>query len=448
MKIVKTTVTFCLTLFCSLSAFSQDTIIFNLNQVIQYGLQHNTSVINAAEEITYQQKQTKVTQSNYLPQVTSSADYRYNINLPVSILPGDVFGQPNNTPLEIQMGTKNALQAGINITQPLLAPTVIADLNTSVVNEKVAENQLASTRKNTALNIKSAYFNVLLAAENVKVSSSVYNLYLQLVEITKSRYKNHLITEQDYQRILNKMHNQKTQVSIDSLSRENALDELKLKMNYPREKTLLVADSSLLNLADLQYENYVKSYDIHKIPDYQTVKLQLDLNYAEQEKIKKEYLPSLNAYGFLGTQYYDAVFQPFQHDLRWHKQSYIGMQLKVPVFDGLSKKREKESLLINMDKLNRKKEALEATIDQQADILKNKIDISLRSAYVKKSDFNISKTDYEITVKNYRTGLADLSDVVNAELDMNMKRQTYLNALFQVLQAEMNYENLTASYDM
>ena len=437
----------CFLLISLPSLRAQDTLVYDLDQAIEYGLQHNTDVINAAGEIAYRQMQTKVTASGYLPQITSSADYRYNINLPVSILPGDVFGQPNNTPLEIQMGTKNAIQAGINITQPLLAPTVLADLNTSDIQEKVAENQLTSSRKNTALDIKAAYFKVLLAEENLKLSASAYKVYQQMVAVTKSRYENNLITEQDYQRTINKMQNRSMQVRIDSLTKENALRELKIKMNYPDNKTLYIADSSILKLANLQFEKYVKPYDINKIPDYQSVKLQLDLNYAQQKKIKKEYLPSLNAYGFVGTQYYDDVFQPFQNDLRWHKQSYVGIRLKVPVFDGLSKNREKESLLISMDKLNRKKQNLENTIARQAQILKNKIDISLKSAHVQKSDFQIARSDYQIAIKNYKTGLADLGDVVNAELDMNMKQQSYLNALYQVLQSEIDYDNLTATYN-
>jgi len=447
MKPVKTIITICILLISSYSVSAQDTIVYDLDQAIEYGLQHNTSVINAAGEISYRQMQTKVTASGYLPQITSSADYRYNINLPVSILPGEAFGQPNNTPLEIQMGTKNAVQAGINIIQPLLAPSVLADLNTSGIQVKVAENQLAATRKNTALNIKAAYFKVLLAGENLKLSTAVYKLYLQMAEVTKSRYKNNLITEHDYQRTINKMQNRRMQVRIDSLTKENARHELKIKMNYPDDKTLYIADSSILNLADLQFEQYIKPYDINKIPDYQSVKLQLDLNYAQQARVKKEYLPSLNAYGFVGTQYYDAVFQPFQHDLRWHKQSYVGVRLKLPVFDGLSKSREKESLLISRDKLSRQKQTLENTIDRQAQILKNKIDISLKSAHVQKSDFQIAGSDYQIAIKDYKTGLANLGDVLNAELDMNMKQQSYLNALFQVLQAVIDYENLTATYD-
>ena len=135
-----------------------------LNEAIRYGLGHHRTIENQRKTIEYMQWQTKIQQSAFLPKLQSSADYRRNTNLPVSVLPGDAFGQ-QDTPLEIQMGTKNAIQAGLNIHQSVYDAGKFSMIRQTEINTRISKNELDKTRKRIAINIKQAYFQVMYYKE-------------------------------------------------------------------------------------------------------------------------------------------------------------------------------------------------------------------------------------------------------------------------------------------
>ncbi|HYW96642.1 MAG TPA: TolC family protein, partial [Bacteroidales bacterium] len=280
---------------------------------------------------------------------------------------------------------------------------------------------------------------VILNREKYKLSHTNLNLYMDLADINRNLHQNQLTDSLSASEWDVKYSNQQDQVHIDSLNMVNALNNLKLAMNFPPGTTLQISDT-LVTAMDKKVIS--TRYHTEDLPAYRSVVLELQLNKSRQQQVKRGYYPVLNAYGFVGSQYYDDTFSPFTNSLRWHKQTYVGLKIELPVFDGLQKSRENAAYSIHEENLNRQKEDLASEITRKALIQQNNMTISSKQAAIKRKELDLSRSLFGKTIQNYRTGLSDMKDVSNAELDMNMKEQAYISALYALLQARLQYEQL------
>src|SRR5690606_29057435 len=89
----------------------------------------------------------------------------------------------------------------------------------------------------------------------------------------------------------------------------------------------------------------VKAEAIPEYPDISNIassrvemkaeRMQETLNKLQLRKINMQYVPTLNGYGYIGGQGLDNN-NIVRRD-SWYWNSYIGLRLSVPIFDGLQK---------------------------------------------------------------------------------------------------------------
>ena len=84
---------------------AQDSAIhmFSLQQAVDYAEKNNVQVKNALLDVQIQEQTNKDITSAALPQINGSGTFTYNAKIPVSLIPGEFFGQParNFSPCKI-----------------------------------------------------------------------------------------------------------------------------------------------------------------------------------------------------------------------------------------------------------------------------------------------------------------------------------------------------------
>lgn len=419
---------------------------FNVDQAVNYGLNNHSRITNEEKNLEYQQWLTRKEKSNYLPSVNASADYRYNTNLPVTILPSDAFGQQDDGPLEIQMGTRNSLQGGINLEQQVYDPVVRSRIKEKEIQNNLAEVSIASVKKDVAIAIKRDYYQAVFNAEMWNTSREIRENYIALEKAIRIQFENGLISEHELHNITQKKENQVEEVSINRLKYQNAVEQLKMSMDYPSENELTIADSLVVSLVSEGSANRTDSLTFRKLPAYKDISLRENLNEARIMTLAKQYHPRLSAYGFMGAQYYDDVFQPFRNDNRWYRHSYLGLKLQMSIFQGLKKNRQKQALNIRGDILTEKRMKLVSYLQRREEILKKKMLIASKIAVKKKNDYMFSYDNFTDRIRNFENGLTDYENVSLAEIEMMLQYQGYLNSLINVLNARLEYEEVISVY--
>ncbi len=433
-------------LFCRTLTRGQDLQKFNAREAVSYGLNNHSRISNEKENLEYREWLTRKEKSNYLPSVNASADYRYNTNLPVTILPAEAFGQTGNGPLEIQMGTRNSLQGGVNLEQEIYNPAILSRINEKEIQKDMAEVNIAAIKKSVALEIKKSYYQAVLNFEVWKTSMDILQNYNNLEEAVRVKFKNGLISENDLDKIIKKKQNQSEELKINIMKFHNSIKSLKMSMDYPVGKDLSIKDSLVISLVSNAKINESDTFSYNELPEYRDISLQENLNKARISTLSKRYHPRIKAYGFIGTQYYDDAFQPFHNNNRWYRHSYLGLKLQFALFKGLGRNYQKQALGIRADILSQKRTKLASDLQRRENILKENIIIKSKQAVKKKNDYRFSHDGFSDTINNFENGLTDFENVLRSEIEMLIQYQAYLNSMVNVLNAFLEYEEVISVF--
>ncbi len=435
-----------LILLCHSLIVGQDPQKFDAREAVRYGLNNHSRISNERKNLEYREWLTKKEKSNYLPSVNASADYRYNTNLPVTILPAEAFGQQSDGPLEIQMGTRNSLQGGINLEQDVYNSVIHSRINEKEIQKNMAEVNIAAIRKTVALDIKRSYYQAVLNYEVWQASKDILQNYENLEAAVKVKFENGLISENDLNQLIKKRQNQSEEIKINRMEFKNSLKRLKMSMDYPAGKELTIADSLVISLVSDVTIPKSDSFAYRRLPEYRDISLQESLNEARISTLDKRYHPRIQAYGYFGAQYYDDTFQPFQNDNRWYRHSYLGLKFQLPLFKGLERSHQKQALKIRSEILSQKRTKLASDLQRRENILKENIIIKSKQAVKKKNDYRFSYDSFTDMINNFENGLTDFENVLHSEIEMMVQFQAYLNSMVNVLNVYLDYEKTITVY--
>ncbi len=433
-----------LTVFPLTTQAQNSVTTMSLNQAITYGIKHRTDMINARLDITYSQNETKRQIRRYLPQITATADYRNYLKLPTTILPGAIIGKPGEN-IRVKFGSKNDINAGIKAEQEIFDPSLISSIQTSKVNEHLVENQVTLHKKNTELLIRQDYYTALLAREKSNLTIINLHNYHKLLDISQSRLKNKQINSFNYHQINVKYQNQKQQVTADSLDYINSLAQLKLDIGFPPSQRLSLSDSSLIQSVSAN-SSFINSTspNINSIPEFKSLQIQQNLNEKNIIENHRNYLPTLSAYVFIGSQYFNDRLV-LTNSQNWYGSSYIGLNLSLPIFDGLQKSAESQNLSIKQKELQNQIQNFKQQFPEQETIARRNIDIAMRKALILKSDMTLTEQKLSMQQKRYNLGLIPLEELLNTEIQYSNDQQNYQDALQNLLNAQLQYTNLAGS---
>jgi outer membrane protein TolC len=120
-----------------LYAQQDDIITLSLKECVLRAVEMNVNVSQA--ELAWEKSAHKTAEifASLLPQVDVGSTFQDNIKLPVTMIPGEIFGQPGTT-LPVSMGAKFTTSANISANMVLYNQTVLTALKLSKKGEYAA----------------------------------------------------------------------------------------------------------------------------------------------------------------------------------------------------------------------------------------------------------------------------------------------------------------------
>ena len=420
------------------------TTILTLQEAVKYGLQHRNSLTQVRLEVDYSKKKTQETISNYLPQISASTDYRNYLKLPTTILPGVIAGQAPGTTIKAKFGQNNNISAGIKAQQVILDPSLLSSIQATKVDQYIAKNNVVVEKKNAVLQIKRAFFSALTARENWKLSKKNLHQYQKLMAISQQQYQNKQIQPFDLSEVKTQFKNQRQQAILDSLTYLNEIDQLKLEIGFKQGQQISLPDSSIIAMGRLPAQQTVYPGQVsYHVPEFKSIQLQKQLNAKQIQQNNRGYFPKINAYAFVGSEFFNNQFTPFQSKT-WYGSSYIGLNITLPIFSGLQRSYKNQQLHIKRQEFTVNAENFKQQFPQRVQIAKRQIDLAVRKARIHKSKYELATEKLSVQRKRYKLGLINLQDVLNTEVQLNDALNSYVQALHDVINARLEYEKLGA----
>lgn len=303
----------------------------SLQQCVQYGLTNNKGVLKSKMDIDRVNEKRAETRSEYLPQVNGTISFQDNLKLQTSILPGELAGQPG-TQIPVQFGTKYNTTAGVDAKQVLYNQSLIYAMKLTRQNMKVSEINVKKTEEQLIYDIASAYYSSQISLTQKKLVESNLSQIDSLYKITQIQFENDAAKQLDLDKLTVNKTNLQTELITSNSNYEKQLLLLKYYMGMPLDASIEIP---AVNINE-QSAAMIDTKSLNNT-DLELVQAQREIYSVTLQQIKAGYLPSLSLNFQASVMNMQNNLRMFEKGAQWFPTSYVGLNLSIPIFDGLAK---------------------------------------------------------------------------------------------------------------
>ncbi|MDO1451146.1 TolC family protein [Rhodocytophaga aerolata] len=442
-------------LLFSTGAIAQDAASrgYSLQQAVDFALANNVNVKNAQVDVKSSNARVGEVRAIGLPQVSGQAQLIHNIEIQNVILEvgaGPSFGgdptapqPPVGTPYSFPFQLKNNAVVSVNANQLLFDGSYFIGLKAASTYKELARKNLNQSKIQTVEAVTKAYYGVLVNRERLELLDLNVKYLDTLVRETKAMYDNGFVEKIDVDRLevqLNNLDYQQQQV--DRLQ-ELSLNLLKFQMGLDMKQNIQLTDSLYFEGIENFTVDPVADFDYSQRNEYSLLQTQKELAYLDVRNNRSQYLPQLAAFGTFGYNPAATKLSNITQKERWIDYSFVGLQLNVPIFDGLSKHYKIQQAKLAYEKTNQNMSLLQNSIDleiRQATItLTNNLD-ALKS---QKRNLDLAAEIVRVTRIKYQQGVGSNIEVNNAITAYKEAETNYYSALYDALIAKVDLDKAT-----
>jgi outer membrane protein TolC len=423
----------------SVSLQAQDSAIhrFSLQQAVDYGLKNNVQVKNTLLDVQLQEQTNKDITSAAYPQINGSGSFTYNAKIPVSLIPGDFFGQPG-TFVPLKFGVKYNATGGITLDQLLFDGQVFVGLQARKTSIDFQQKNVEVTEEMIKANIHKIYYQLVVSKTQIELLDANIARLEKLSHDTREIYKNGFAEKIDVDRVSVQLANVQTE-KVKALNQiSNGYFGLKLLMGMPIKDSLVLTDEisydkvreGLLDGSSFQYGDR---------KEYQYAELGIKLYQYNIKRYKLSKIPTLNLSGYYNKNAQRTDFDFFKSGQPWYDFSAITLRVNIPIFHGFSTRAKIEGAKLELQKNINQRENLKLSIDNEIETAKNNFQSAIATLDFQKKNMELAETVYNQTKKKYEAGTGSQIEISNAETDLKTAQTNYINALYDATISRVDY---------
>lgn len=417
-----------------LSVAQAQTKPLSLKEALQYALKNKAAAVKARLDEENSQNKIDEAKSQALPQINANGGLTYNPILQKSALPGEIAGQPGKT-LLVAFGQKWNSTASVSLSQTLFDKSVFTALKASKTTQQYYQLATGLTNEQVIEQVATQYYQVLVQRQMLTVTDSNIATTTRIKNIIEGQYKNGLAKKIDLDRTTVNLSNLQAQHQQLINGVELQENTLKFYMGLPIETPIEIPASALENIRpQLSLDDHVP--DVKNLSDYKVLKKQEELLQLQKEATRAAYYPSLSLSGNYGYQGISNSF-PTGKSANWFDYSSVGLNLKVPLFNGFSTRSKVRQNEIDIKKLHEDIKNTELSLNLTYQNARTQLRNSIITLNSQKDNVGLAEEVYSNTQNNYNQGLAPLTDLLDAENSLTTAQNNYSTALLDYRLAEI-----------
>lgn len=415
--------------------FSQtESPALTLKECISLAVENNTDVKKAAIDREIALEKVKEIKGSALPQVKGTGGIDVFPSIPTQLLPGEILGQPG-TFIPVQFGTKFTTSGGFEASQVIFNQQLFLGVRAAKKSNELYELAQEQTEEAITYQVAQSYYQLQQTELQLLTIDANLDRLLKLEAILQSQFENDMVKKVDVQRVSVNINNLTTQKRTLVEAIESQKNYLKIWLGIALEENITISISDETTASLIIEDEHV---NLSNRVDYRSMSLQLEMNALEKKNIRSGYFPTLSAYGRYSYQAQRNEFNFFDGDQPWFNTTVVGLQLSVPIFDGLQKHHRVIQNKLSLSKLELDMQNLERTVKVETMNARSQVLNSLQVLEDQKANIELAEEVYEQSNLLYNEGLASLSDILDAESSL---REAKINLNNEKLNAQLHYLN-------
>ena len=416
---------------------------FTLQEAVDFAINNNRAIQNAERDVKIALQTKRETTATGLPQVNANIGYNNWIEQQVSLIPAEFFGGVPGQFSEVTFGTTQTMNSSINIKQKLFDGSYLVALQAAKVYLEISKNAREKTTNEIRKVVAYSYGNVLLAEANLEiVDSNIALLEKNVWELSKV-YENGLVEEESLQQLQLTLtglrSNQCYTKRLKNIAYQILNNSLGLNLT-----TKVVLTNSLEELV-IFYSSLNPSKSENEIGE--VIDFKIAVNSVKSDELllkleKSKSLPTLNA--FINGSYSgnSERFSFTKNSQKWFGASLFGVTLDIPIFSSFKRSASTQRARLNLEKSKSNLEDTTNKIKLEINTARSNYEFAVEDYEIKKNVLDLSKN---ISTKNeikFFEGLTTSFDLSQAQRQLYMAQQDYLQSMLNILLKRVDLESL------
>lgn len=415
-----------------------DSTYFSIKECIDYASQNSSRIKVAKYDEEYGIKQIKEVKGRALPQANITGNFEDRLKVPLLIIPG--FGGAGGGEGGIKMGYKYNSNLVGEVTQMIFDPSFSVGLKAAKQNTLLYQQNTRQVSEQTAYNIASAYYQVIVLQEQLKLLQTNSASTQKTLAVTELQFKNGVAKSVDVKRLQVNASNLESQKRQATTNLEQAYNNLKFHMGMPLEERIALSDTTL----NFQENEQISSTgDVTNRIEYKIGQSNLELQRLNIKNNNKSFFPTLTAYANYGYQGQGPNFGLFKTpENQWvdYTTSAIGLRLRVPIFDGLQRTARVQQATIRTRQQEENLKLLSQNINLEVSNSYTQYQNTIKRIEAEKANVELAEEVYQITQLEFREGVSTSTDLVETELSLRQAQNVYTQTLLELYTARLNHE--------
>jgi len=443
MKKVTTVLT---TFLLATYGFSQQGVM-KLSDCLNYSLQHSPYVTianNSDKQFKYDKLDLY---SSYLPKINGSVSVDDNLKVATTVIPSSSLGFQNFLPpgmtlpnmdkdIQMRMGLRYNNSASVQLDQKLIDVSSIIGINGMKEYKALSDMNKQKTLEDLMYDVAMSYYQVMIVDQKIKLLQDNKAQYDALIQIMQLQLNKGVIKQVDFNRVQVALNNITSQLSLVNISRDVALNRLKVMIGLPIDEPLQI-DENESTLSNTSLPASVDPNVSNRI-DYRIMQQNIKLQELNVNVTKNSFWPTLGVYARYGASSYSDKFADSWK--KFYDFSTIGIKLTVPLFNGLKVNTAYHKQLIQLDNMKAQSKIMEENYKVEYLNSRSKLVEAHTSYSTNMENMNLAKEVYEVTNLSYQKGASSLSDFLNADFSYKEAQNNYLTSLINLLSSRLDFE--------
>ena len=436
---------------------------YTLDEAITEALKNNTNVKVALLDVTKAQAAVSEAFGYALPTVDLSTQFSRFLQTPKMPFPNfeamltnsayallfkeKLLPEDDNKymPMGYSMQTfsmKNNFEASLTVTQILFNSAVFRGISASGIYLDLAKEKLTATASKTALDVKKAFYGVILSKELVKImEASLKNAQDNLSNIN-ALLKEGLVSEFDQLQVEVQVENIRPKVAELKKNLEDAINGFKIVMGIDQNQgvdveggieykpEILMSEEETIDLAQRMNVD-VKTLVLKKKVDEEMISIE-----------RSNYWPTLAAFGNYS---YAGASDDF--NFQTYSSATVGLKFSINLFSGNRNYKRVEQATISTVQTGEQLSLLKQALTQQ---VKSKLlEIKKVQSQIEALEKNVKLAEkaYSIAQARYSNGKGTQLEIKNADLELNTAKINRIQSVYSFIISKAELNDLLGQID-
>jgi outer membrane protein TolC len=438
---------------------------FNLEQSIKTALANNTEMKRALLDVRSADQDVRAAWGTVMPQVSGSANYTRNLEIPVNFIPETAFdpqGDPD-TLVPIAFGTDNNWAGGLSVSQTIFSGQAFVGISSSELFKAAQSENLRAVSQGVVTQTRIAYYQALAAKESLKLIEAQANRIRENLEDTRKRAEQGFVDDYAVLQLEVQLGNIEPQITRARFSVDSSLRDLLDAMGLPVQLAIEIrGDLGSYDINDTEIANPVNA-SIKKVDqmvprqvendslftekamqlrgDIRILQVQEDLRGKQLDAQRSLFLPNISANYNLqwnASQAGQPVF--FGNSMQRARSQTVTVGVQIPIFQGFQRSAAVQQAKIDVRDVELQQYQARQTANKEILSAAQGVREALITSRAIRDVRNQAQRGYERALTRYQNGLGSQQEINDANLQLQEAEINYAQTISNYLAAKAQYD--------